>query len=230
MSSRSGHRCLATFERSLSARGFHRIAGADEAGRGSLFGPVYAAAVILDPARPIAGLRDSKLLSAEEREELAERIRERAAAWAVAAVDAFVIDAVNILQASRLAMKRAVEQLDPQPDFLLVDAVAVELPVPQQALIHGDARCQAIAAASILAKVARDAAMREWDRVYPQYGLARHKGYPAPEHLAALAAFGPCLHHRYSYRPVREACPRTWRMILQMRRELHFRWDPGVPA
>ncbi len=230
MSSRSGHRCLATFERKLHSRGFHRIAGADEAGRGSLFGPVYAAAVILDPARPIAGLRDSKLLSPDEREELAERIRERAVAWAVAAVDAFVIDEVNILEASRLAMKRALEQLDPPPDYALLDAVSVELSLPQQPLLHGDARCQVIAAASILAKVSRDAAMREWDRVFPQYGLARHKGYPAPEHLAALAAYGPCLHHRFSYRPVRECCSHTWRFLLRLRRELHFRWDPEEPT
>lgn len=229
MGSRFGRRCLASFERRLHAGGFRYVAGADEAGRGSLFGPVYAAAVILHPDRPVAGLRDSKQLTPAEREELADQIRRRALAWAVAAVDAFVIDAVNILQASRLAIRRALEQLVPQPEYLLLDAITVDLPLPQRPLVHGDARCQAIAAASILAKTARDRAMWEWDRVFPQYGLARHKGYPAPEHLAALAAFGPSLHHRFSYRPVREACSRTLRLMLELRSELHFGWTFGGP-
>jgi ribonuclease HII len=183
-----------------------RVAGADEAGRGSLFGPVFAAAVILDPARPIRGLRDSKQLSEAERERLAAEIRERALAWAVSSVDACVIDEINILEASRLAMKQALEALPTKPDFVLLDAVSLELPIPQRPLVRGDARCRCIAAASILAKVARDAAMREWDRIYPGYGLARHKGYPAPEHLRALERWGPTPHHRFSYRPVRQAC------------------------
>lgn len=226
----SGCRCSASFERRLHARGFRHVAGADEAGRGSLFGPVYAAAVILDQERPIAGLRDSKQLSPEQREELAEDIRRRALAWAVSSVDAFVIDAINILEASRLALRRAVEQLRVRPDFLLLDAVRVDLAIPQRPLIHGDARCQAIAAASILAKVSRDAAMREWDRVYPQYGLARHKGYPAPEHLEALAAFGPSPHHRFSYRPLRDLCTRSLRTWLAVRRQAYFLWTPGAVA
>jgi len=180
------------------------IAGVDEAGRGALFGSVYAAAVILDPERPVDGLRDSKQLTAERREELAAAIRERARAWAVADVDAAEIDRINILEASRLAMRRAIEKLNPPADYLLVDAVRVDLELPQQALIKGDARCRCIAAASILAKVDRDCSMREWDRVYPQYGLARHKGYPTVEHLEALAAHGAARQHRFSYAPVRE--------------------------
>ncbi|MEK7409203.1 MAG: ribonuclease HII [Acidobacteriota bacterium] len=199
-------RCTGTLERRLRQAGWPLVAGADEAGRGSLFGPVYAAAAILDPDRPVRGLRDSKQLEPDRREDLATAIRERAVGWAVACVDAFVIDRINIYQASRLAMKRAIEQLDPQPAYLLLDAIHVDLPLPQQAIIKGDARCQAIAAASILAKVHRDACMREWDLVFPQYGLSRHKGYPAPEHIDALLIYGPTLHHRFSYQPVREVC------------------------
>ncbi len=160
-------------------------------GRGALFGPVFAAAVILSPDRPIRGLRDSKLLDAERREVLAVRIRERAVAWSVAAADAFEIDRINILQASRLAMKRAIERLNPAADYLLVDAVTVDLPLSQRALIHGDALSQCIAAASILAKVTRDACMREWDLVFPHYGLKNHKGYSTDEHWKALETHGP---------------------------------------
>ena len=196
-------RCEGTLERELRARGFFSIAGVDEVGRGALFGAVFAGAVILSPDRPIRGLNDSKQLEPQRREVLAERIRERAAAWAVAAVDAATIDRVNIYQASRLAMKRAVEQLKPAADFLLIDAVPLALSIPQQPLIHGDARCQAIAAASIVAKVARDACMRVWDEIYPQYGLASHKGYNTPEHLKALEEFGPTPLHRASFEPVR---------------------------
>jgi ribonuclease HII len=206
-------RCRATFERQLRAAGFPLVAGADEAGRGSLFGPVFAAAVILSPDRPVYGLRDSKELDAARREELAPLIRQRSIAWAVASVDAFVIDRINIYEASRLAVKRAIEQLAPGPDSLLIDAVRLDTPLPQTALIHGDARSQAIAAASILAKTARDACMREWDEVFPRYGLARHKGYGTAEHLDALAIHGPTPHHRFSFEPVRIACPaeaRAW--------------------
>jgi ribonuclease HII len=187
----------------LRARGFHYIAGADEVGRGSLFGAVVAGAVILSANRPIRGLNDSKQIEPEKRETLAERIRERAVAWAVAAVDAATIDRINIYQASRLAMKMAVEQLKPAPDFILADAVSLDLPVPQQALVQGDERCHAIAAASIIAKVHRDRMMREWDRFYPEYGLANHKGYHSPEHMAAIVAYGPTPLHRMSYEPVR---------------------------
>ena len=196
-------RCEATLERELRARGFRAVAGVDEVGRGALFGPVMAAAVILSPDRPVRGLNDSKQLEAERREVLAERIRERAVAWAVAAVDAATIDSINIYQASRVAMRIAISRLNPTPDFLLVDAVPIDLALPQRPLIHGDARCQAIAAASIIAKVARDACMRVWDEVFPEYGLASHKGYSTPEHYKALEQFGPTPLHRLSFEPVR---------------------------
>ena len=196
-------RCQATLERELRARGFHDVAGVDEVGRGCLFGPVVAGAVILSPDRPIRGLDDSKVLEAERREVLAERIRERAVAWAIGAVDAATIDAINIYQASRLAMRRAVSQLNPKPDFLLVDAVPLDLGLPQRPLIKGDARCHAIAAASIIAKVYRDECMRVWDAVFPAYGLASHKGYSTPEHCEAIRQHGPTPLHRLSFEPVR---------------------------
>lgn len=196
-------RCEATLERELRARGFRAVAGVDEVGRGALFGPVVAAAVILSPDRPVRGLNDSKLLDPPRREVLAARIRERAVAWAVAAVDAATIDCLNIYQASRLAMRMAIARLDPPPDFLLTDAVPIELPLPQRALIKGDARCHAIAAASIVAKVHRDASMRVWDKIFPEYGLASHKGYSTPEHCKAIESFGPTPLHRLSFEPVR---------------------------
>jgi len=197
-------RCQGKYEREVRARGFERIAGVDEVGRGALFGPVFAAAVVLSPDRPIRGLKDSKQLVKERREVLAERIRERAVAWAVAAADAFEIDHVNIYQASRLAMRRAVEKLSPLPDYLLVDAITVDLPIEQRGLIHGDALSQCIAAASILAKVERDACLCAWDQVFPQYGLKNHKGYSTDEHWKALQQYGPTSLHRFSFWPVRE--------------------------
>jgi ribonuclease HII len=221
-------RCQGKLEREARACGFTVVAGADEAGRGSLFGPVFAAAVVLDPERPVYGLRDSKELFAAERERLAGEIRERAMAWAVASVDAFVIDEINIYQASCLAMMRAIEQLSPPPDYLLLDAVRLDLELPQKRVVHGDQKCQAIAAASILAKVCRDAAIREWDRVYPWYGLRNNKGYATSDHLEALAVRGPSLQHRFSYEPVRAACPRSYRALLALRESLHFRWEPQL--
>ena len=197
-------KCQGKYERDARAEGFERIAGVDEVGRGALFGPVFAAAVILSPDRPIRGLRDSKMLDAERREVLAQRIRERAVAWSVGAADAFEIDRINILQASRLAMRRAIEHMNPGPDYLLVDAVTVDLPLAQRALIHGDALSQCIAAASILAKVERDACMRKWDLVFPHYGLKNHKGYSTDEHWKALETHGPTPMHRFSFEPVRE--------------------------
>jgi ribonuclease HII len=199
----SKFRCEATLERELRARGFAAVAGVDEVGRGALFGPVVAAAVILHADRPIRGLDDSKALEPERRKILAERIRERAVAYAIAAVDAAVIDYINIYQASRTAMRLAVSRLVPQPDFLLVDAVPIDVPLPQRPLIKGDARCHAIAAASIVAKVWRDELMRVWDAVFPQYGLAAHKGYSTPEHYRALEQYGPTPLHRLSFEPVR---------------------------
>ena len=195
-------RCEATLERELRARGFHAVAGVDEVGRGALFGPVVAAAVILSHRRPVRGLNDSKLLEPERREVLAGRIRERAVAWAIAAVDAATIDSINIYQASRLAMRMAVSRLAPAPDFLLVDAVSIDLPLPQRGLIKGDMRCHAIAAASIVAKVYRDQCMRVWDEVFPQYGLASHKGYATPEHCRAIELYGVTPLHRLSFEPV----------------------------
>lgn len=200
-------RCQGKYEREAQAQGFHYVAGIDEVGRGALFGPVFAAAVILAPDRPVRGLRDSKQLDPERREVLARRIRERAVAWAVAAADAFEIDHINIYQASRLAMRRAVERLQPAADYLLIDAVTIDLPIPQRSLIHGDALSQCIAAASILAKVERDACMCAWDAIFPQYGLKNHKGYSTGEHWRALENHGPTTLHRFSFWPVREHCP-----------------------
>ncbi len=202
-------RCQAKFEREARAQGFERIAGVDEVGRGALFGPVFAAAVILSPERPIRGLRDSKQLPADRREVLAARIRERAVAWAVAAVDAYEIDHINIYQASRLAMRRAIERLRTRPDYLLVDAITVDLSIAQRPLIHGDALSQCIAAASILAKVERDACMCEWDKVFPQYGLRSNKGYSTDEHWKALEAHGATSLHRFSFWPVRVHSPQA---------------------
>ena len=178
------------------------MAGVDEVGRGSLFGSVVAAAVILDPGYRVRGLRDSKLLLAERREVLAERIREHAIAWAIAAVDAAHIDQINIYQASRVAMREAVLRLRPSADHLLIDAVKIDCDLPQKAIIHGDALSASIAAASILAKVERDRMMCEWDAVFPVYGLASHKGYSTPKHLAALREHGPSPLHRQSFAPV----------------------------
>lgn len=195
-------RCRGDFERRARAAGRLRIAGVDEAGRGCLFGPVFAAAVILPDPCPIRGLRDSKQLPPERRQELADAIRAQGVAWAVGRAEADEIDRINILEASRLAMRRAVEQLDPPPDLLLVDAIAVDLPIAQRALIHGDARCRSIAAASILAKVHRDACLLELDAQFPHYGLARNKGYGSPEHFRGLEAHGATEHHRFSFAPV----------------------------
>jgi ribonuclease HII len=201
--SASRWKCQSNLENELRARGFRFIAGADEVGRGCLFGAVVAAAVILSPDNPIRGLNDSKQIDPERREVLAERIRERAVAWSVAAVDAAMIDRINIYQASRLAMKTAVKALDPAADFVLVDAVPLDLSLPQQPLIQGDERCHAIAAASIIAKVYRDRMMREWHRFYPEYGLANHKGYQTPEHMAAIEQYGLTPQHRLSFEPAR---------------------------
>lgn len=196
-------KCQGTLEDELRSRGYRYIAGADEVGRGSLFGAVVAGAVILSPDSPVRGLNDSKQIEPEQREILAEQIRERAVCWAVASVDAATIDRINIYEASRLAMKKAVAQLQPAADFLLVDAVPLDVSIPQQPLIQGDERCHAIAAASILAKVYRDNMMRDWDRFYPEYGLANHKGYHAPEHMDAIRRLGPTPMHRFSFAPVR---------------------------
>ena len=183
----------------------NHLCGVDEAGRGPLAGPVYAAAVILDPVNPIAGLADSKALSAPRREVLAGQIRDRALAWAIASASVAEIDALNILQASLLAMRRAVEQLGLAPGEVLVDGrqcPAIAFPV--KAVVKGDSKVAAISAASILAKTARDEEMLRLHRLYPQYGLDQHKGYPTAAHLAALARHGVSEIHRRSYAPVRK--------------------------
>ncbi|MDR5892178.1 ribonuclease HII [Halomonas mongoliensis] len=181
-----------------------RLAGVDEVGRGPLVGAVVAAAVILDPARPIDGLTDSKALSAKRREALDSEIRERALAFSVAEASAAEVDALNIYHATHLAMRRAIDALAPAAEYLLVDGN--RLPghhLPGQAVVKGDARHPAIAAASILAKVARDAQMLALDARHPDYGFARHKGYPTREHLAALERLGALPEHRRSFAPVK---------------------------
>jgi len=197
--------CSDAPEQALRYHGFARIAGVDEVGRGALFGPVVAAAVIL-PERTAQlarmGLKDSKQLTQEERELLDERIRRCALAVAVAEVSAEEIDRLNIYQASRLAMRLAVEQLPVAPDHLLIDAMRIDHPCAQTRLFYGDALSLSIAAASVIAKVHRDALLRQFDAKFPQYGLAAHKGYATPQHRRALAEHGPCALHRRSFAPV----------------------------
>lgn len=183
------------------------VAGVDEAGRGPLAGAVFAAAVILDPMRPIEGLNDSKKLTARRREKLFDQIREQSLAWCIAEASAEEIDRLNILQASLLAMQRAVAGLSVPPKLALVDGNKVPaFACPAQAIVGGDALEPAISAASILAKVARDRTLLDLHAAYPQYGFDRHKGYPTAAHLAALKEHGPCPEHRRSYGPVRRAC------------------------
>lgn len=179
------------------------LAGVDEAGRGPLAGPVFAAAVILDPSRPIAGLRDSKMLSEKTRNRLAAEIKERAIAWAIASSSVTEIDSFNILQASLLAMRRAIEALLPAPDEILVDGLyCPPVSMPARAIVRGDSLIPCISAASILAKTARDAELLCLHASYPEYGLDRHKGYPTAAHLAALRLHGPAPIHRRSFAPV----------------------------
>jgi ribonuclease HII len=195
--------CGWKLERAARKLGAIHIAGLDEVGRGPMFGPVVAAAVILPHGFRLQGLTDSKLLTEKQRNEFEPVIRLNAVAWAIAAVDAETIDRINIHQASLLAMRRAVEQLSLSPDFLLIDGRAtIDWPCPQQAVIHGDRTSLSIAAASVLAKVHRDRLLVELDRQFPGYGLAEHKGYCCPQHIAALARLGPTPLHRKSYRPV----------------------------
>ena len=180
------------------------VCGVDEAGRGPLAGPVYAAAVILDRRRRIVGLADSKVLRAQQREELALEIRERAIGWSVASASVEEIDALNILQASLLAMRRAVEQLALPPERVLVDGIhRPQVAFPVRTVVDGDAKIKAISAASILAKVFRDAEMLALHQVHPQYGFDRHKGYSTAGHLSALRLHGVSIVHRRSFEPVR---------------------------
>jgi len=182
-----------------------RVAGVDEVGRGPLAGDVVTAAVILDPDQPIAGLNDSKKLSAARRESLVLEIKERAVCWSIARASVEEIDTLNILQASLLAMHRAVQLLDPQPTYVLVDGNHLpKWPYASEPVIKGDSRVPAIAAASILAKVQRDAELAALEELYPGYGFARHKGYPTAAHLQALAELGVTEVHRKSYAPVKK--------------------------
>ena len=194
--------CTTKFEKQAWEAGAQLVAGVDEVGRGSLFGPVVAAAVVLDPNYRIRGLRDSKLLPEPRRDALAERIREHCICWAVAAVDAARIDQINIYHASRLAMAEAVSQLSPAPDHLLVDALRIDCACSQTPIIHGDALSASIAAASIIAKVERDRMVRHWDPIFPAYGLASNKGYYTRKHVASLREHGPSPLHRQSFAPV----------------------------
>jgi ribonuclease HII len=195
-------RCTLRYEKKAWVEGARLVAGVDEVGRGSLFGAVVAAAVVLDPGYRVRGLRDSKLLPPERREILAERIREHALGYAIAAVDAARIDQINIYHASRLAMREAVAALQPAPDYLLIDALKIDCDLRQRPIIHGDALSASIAAASILAKVERDRMVCEWDPVFPAYSLASNKGYSTPRHIAALREHGPSPLHRQSFAPV----------------------------
>ncbi len=192
------------FEEEARRRGFRLIAGVDEVGRGALAGPVAAAAVILDPERPLPrGLNDSKKLTALQRERIAAELRETALCYSVGLVPAGEIDRINILVATRRAMADALARLRPAPDFALIDALQLrDISLPQRAIIRGDACCASIAAASVIAKTHRDALMREYHREFPAYGFDSHVGYGVPAHLAALRAHGPCPIHRKSFRGV----------------------------
>lgn len=195
-------RAMRTLENALRRLGFHRIAGVDEVGRGCLAGPVMAAAVVLDPARHIPALSDSKQIGAPERERMHDDIVARADAWAIGVAEADEIDRINIHRASLAAMWRAVMALEPLPDLVIVDAFHIpDLWIAQCGVLHGDARCAAIAAASIVAKVVRDRHMTELHRLDPRYGFDRHKGYATAEHLAAVGRYGYSAVHRRSFRP-----------------------------
>ena len=193
---------MRTLENAMRRWGFYRVAGCDEVGRGCLAGPVVAAAVILDPDQYIAGVCDSKMITSTERERLYGVITRKALAWTVASAQPHEIDDINIHQASLQAMRRAVLSMAPLPDLVLVDAFRIpELPIAQRPVLHGDRRCSAIAAASIVAKVTRDREMVEHHATDPRYGYDRHKGYATAEHLAALARHGYSPLHRRSFRP-----------------------------
>ena len=204
---RLGH--LLRRERALWSSGVERVAGVDEAGVGPLAGPVVAAAVILPAGVGIRGVHDSKRLTPSSRETMAERIRARARAWSVAIVEPTEIDACNIYRATLEAMRRAVHGLAVPPEHVLVDARSIPgIPFPQEAIVKGDARCHAIAAASILAKTTRDRLMVDYDRQFPGYGFADHKGYPTEAHRSAIRRLGPCPIHRRSFRLLPD--PRLW--------------------
>ncbi|MBS8239727.1 ribonuclease HII [Marinobacter lipolyticus] len=203
-----------------------RLAGVDEVGRGPLIGAVVTAAVILDPARPIAGLADSKKLSEKRREALYEQIIENAAAWCIGRAEADEIDRLNIYQATMVAMERAVAGLGVRPEYVLVDGNRCpKWHWPSEPVVKGDTRVQAISAASIIAKVVRDREMAELDEQFPEFGLAKHKGYPTPVHLEALNRYGATVHHRRSFRPVQEALDSVGLYQGQVADETHYPTD-----
>lgn len=194
---------LFSFEHRAARKGFHRVAGVDEAGRGPLAGPVVAAAVILDESSPVAGLDDSKRLTPARRRRLLDQIYQKARCVGIGIVDAIEIDRINILQASLLAMRMAVDNLKPTPDLILIDGPhTISAPMPEQAIVKGDSLSASVAAASIVAKETRDRLMVCYDAQYPQFGFAGHKGYPTQKHRAAIREHGRCPIHRKSFKGV----------------------------
>ena len=194
---------LRSIEKRLWQEGYRRIAGVDEAGRGPLVGPVVAGAVILPKDYDLEGLNDSKQLSEKKRNQYYEMIKKEASAIGIGIVDAKTIDEINIYEASRLAMKLALENLEVSPDYILTDAMPIELDTPLEAIIHGDALSISIAAGSVIAKVTRDRLMEEFDKLHPEYEFKNHKGYPTKRHLELLSKYGPLENYRFTYKPVR---------------------------
>ena len=196
---------LLFYEKKLYKEGYHLICGTDEAGRGPLVGPVVAAAVILPENFELEGLNDSKQLSEKKREKFFPIIKEKAIAYGIGIVDAKTIDEINIYEASRLAMKKAISEMKIEPDYVLTDAMPIlDYPIPVKPIIHGDALSLSIAAASVLAKVTRDHILYELDKKYPEYELKNHKGYPTKRHLELLRKYGPTKEYRFTYKPVRD--------------------------
>ena len=195
---------MQSFERAAQQKGYRMIAGIDEVGRGPLAGPVVAAAVILPEGMEDIGLDDSKKLSAKKREEIFEMIKEQAVAIGIGIVDAFTIDKINIYEASKVAMKRAIELLPEQPDYLLIDAMKLDTGIPEEGIIKGDAKSISIAAASIVAKEVRDQMMKDYEQLYPGYGFAQNAGYGTKAHIEGLEKLGPTPIHRMTFAPVKE--------------------------
>lgn len=195
---------LLAYEKDLYKQGITLIAGTDEAGRGPLVGPVVAAAVILPVNYELAGLNDSKQLSEKKRELFYDIIMEQAIAVGVGIVDAKTIDEINIYAASRMAMIEAIRQLDVKPEYVLTDAMPMDIDIPSKAIVHGDALSLSIAAASVIAKVTRDRMMIELDKAYPMYGFAKHKGYPTKEHIENVKKYGVLENYRFTYKPIRD--------------------------
>lgn len=194
------YQIMSEYEEQAFSNGIRLVAGMDEAGRGPLAGPVVAAAVILDPDQPVYGVNDSKKLSEKRRAVLKPVIEAQAVSFGIGIIDEQVIDRINILEATKEAMCQAVAALDPQPELILIDALTIpQIQIPQQGIIKGDAKSVSIAAASILAKETRDAIMRAYDEIYPEYGFAKHKGYGTKDHIEAIRKYGPCPIHRRSF-------------------------------